>query len=68
MQGNAELISIASNDSIWNSDSEEEDEDDDERHPMVGHIREGAICRPDSRAEEGENNFSYSNGEEAILI
>ena len=29
VQGNAELISITSDDSIWNSDSENEDDDDD---------------------------------------
>ena len=29
VQGNAELISITSDDSIWNSDSENEDDDED---------------------------------------
>ena len=29
VQGNAEIISIASDDSIWDSDSENEDDDDD---------------------------------------
>ena len=30
VQGNAELISIASDDSIWNSDSDNEIDDEDE--------------------------------------
>jgi hypothetical protein len=52
VQGNAELISISSNDSIWNSDSEEDDEDENVEGGADRKRRKS--LRDDNDAEEEE--------------
>ncbi len=57
VQGNAELLSIASDDSIWNSDSETED--NDEKKEPEGSASERRETRSESASFPYIHNIPY---------